>query len=354
MTAGFKAGANAAANVAANAAANAAKVFIDGEAGTTGLQIRGRLEGRADIELLRLPEGARKDPGARAEMLNAADLAVLCLPDDAAREAVAMVENPGTRLIDASTAHRVDPDWVYGLPEFDAEQPTRIAGAKRVTNPGCYALASVALLHPLVAAGLVPAETPISINAVSGYSGGGRQMIERFENPDRPDAIAAPFRAYALGLTHKHVPEIQRRSGLALRPLLVPSVGRFRQGMIVQIPLHLGALPGRPRAAELHAALASHYQGRRFIEVAPFEATLAMAHLDPEGLNGTNLVRLHVFANEAEGHAVLVALLDNLGKGASGQAVQNMNLMLGLPEGAGLGAGLDVGLDAADAPPAAA
>ena len=354
MTAGFKAGANAAANVAANAAANAAKVFIDGEAGTTGLQIRGRLEGRADIELLRLPEGARKDPGARAEMLNAADLAVLCLPDDAAREAVAMVENPGTRLIDASTAHRVDPDWVYGLPESDAEQSKRIAGAKRVTNPGCYALSSVALLHPLVAAGLVPAETPISINAVSGYSGGGRQMIERFENPDRPDAIAAPFRAYALGLTHKHVPEIQRRSGLALRPLLVPSVGRFRQGMIVQIPLHLGALPGRPRAAELHAALASHYQGRRFIEVAPFEATLAMAHLDPEGLNGTNLVRLHVFANEAEGHAVLVALLDNLGKGASGQAVQNMNLMLGLPEGAGLGAGLDVGLDAADAPPAAA
>ena len=349
MTAGFKAGANAAANVAANAAANAAKVFIDGEAGTTGLQIRGRLEGRADIELLRLPEGARKDPGARAEMLNAADLAALCLPDDAAREAVAMVENPGTRLIDASTAHRVDPDWVYGLPEFDAEQPTRIAGAKRVTNPGCYALASVALLHPLVAAGLVPAETPISINAVSGYSGGGRQMIERFENPDCPDAFATPFRAYALGLTHKHVPEIQRRSGLALRPLLVPSVGRFRQGMIVQIPLHLGALPGRPRAAELHAALASHYQGRRFIEVAPFEATLAMAHLDPEGLNGTNLVRLHVFANEAEGHAVLVALLDNLGKGASGQAVQNMNLMLGLPEEAGLDAGLDAGLNASPA-----
>ncbi len=323
------------------AGANAAKVFIDGEAGTTGLQIRGRLEGRADIELLRLPEHARKDPGARAEMLNAADLAVLCLPDDAAREAVAMVENPEVRLIDASTAHRVDPDWVYGLPEFDAQQSTRIAGAKRVTNPGCYALASVALLHPLVAAGLVPAETPISINAVSGYSGGGRQMIERFEDPDNPDAIAAPFRAYALGLTHKHVPEIHRRSGLALRPLLVPSVGRFRQGMIVQVPLHLGALPGRPRAAELHAALASHYQGRRFVEVAPFEATLAMAHLDPEGLNGTNLVRLHVFANEAEGHAVLVALLDNLGKGASGQAVQNMNLMLGLPEDAGLDAGLD-------------
>ncbi len=206
-------------------------------------------------------------------------------------------------------------------------------------------------ISPTIAEDAFIAETAISINAVSGYSGGGRKMIERFEDPDRADAIVAPFRAYALGLTHKHVPEIQRRSGLGLRPLLVPSVGRFRQGMIVQIPLHLGALPGRPRAAELHAALANHYQGRRFVEVAPFEATLAMAHLDPEGLNGTNLVRLHVFANQAEGHAVLVALLDNLGKGASGQAVQNMNLMLGLPEDAGLDAAPDA---ASDAPPAAA
>lgn len=320
---------------------NAAKVFIDGEVGTTGLQIRKRLEARADIELLRLPDNLRKDAGARAGMLNAADLAVLCLPDDAAREAAAMVENPELRLIDASTAHRVDPDWVYGLPEFDAGQSERIAAAKRVTNPGCYALASVALLHPVISAGLVPAETAISINAVSGYSGGGRKLIERFEMPDSLEAIAAPFRVYALGLAHKHVPEIHRRSGLARRPLFVPSVGRFRQGMIVQIPLHLSDLPGRPRAAELHAALATHYAGRRFVEVAPFEETQATSHLDPEGLNGTNLVRLHVFANEAEGHAVLVALLDNLGKGASGQAVQNMNLMLGLPE--------DTGLDAAPA-----
>jgi N-acetyl-gamma-glutamyl-phosphate reductase len=336
-----------AATQGARAGANAAKVFIDGEVGTTGLQIRKRLEGRADIELLHLPEDARKDAGARAEMLNAADLAVLCLPDDAAREAVALIENPDTRLIDASTAHRVDPDWVYGLPELDADQPNRIAGAKRVTNPGCYALSSVALLYPLVAAGLVPAETPISINAVSGYSGGGRKMIAQFEDPDSPDAIAAPFRVYALGLNHKHVPEIHRRSGLARRPLLVPSVGRYRQGMIVQIPLHLDTLPGRPGAADLHAALARHYAGRRFVEVASFEETLTLGHLDPEDLNGTNMVRLHVFANEAEGHAVLVALLDNLGKGASGQAVQNMNLMLGLPE--------DAGLDAAhDAAPAAA
>ncbi len=320
----------------AMAVANVAKVFIDGEVGTTGLQIRKRLEGRADIELLRLPDNLRKDTGARAEMLNAADLAVLCLPDDAAREAVAMVENPRVRLIDASTAHRTNPDWVYGLPEFDAGQSKRIAAATRVTNPGCYALASEALLHPVIAAGLVPAETAISINAVSGYSGGGRKLIERFENPDDPEAIAAPFRVYALGLAHKHVPEIHRRSGLASRPLFVPSVGRFRQGMIVQIPLHLGALPGRPRAAELHAVLGAHYAGQRFVEVAPFEETLALPHLDPESLNGTNLVRLHVFANEAEGHAVLVALLDNLGKGASGQAVQNMNLMLGLAENTGL------------------
>ena len=325
-------------NANPNAGANAAKVFIDGDVGTTGLQIRKRLEGRADIELLRLPEQARKDPAARAEMLNTADLTVLCLPDDAAREAVAMVENPEVRLIDASTAHRVHPDWVYGLPEFDAEQSGRIARAKRITNPGCYALASVALLYPLITEGLVPVETPISINAVSGYSGGGRKMIEQFEDADNPEPIAAPFRVYALGLAHKHVPEIHQRAGLVLRPLFVPSIGRFRQGMIVQIPLHLGALPGRPRAADLHAALAAHYEGRRFVEVTPFEESLAMTHLDPEDLNGTNLLRLYVFANKAAGHAVLVALLDNLGKGASGQAVQNMNLMLGLPESAGLDA----------------
>ena len=313
-----------------------ARVFIDGEVGTTGLQIRARLERRAEVELLSLPETARKDPGARAEMLNAADLAILCLPDAAAREAVAMIENPDLRVIDASTAHRSDAEWVYGLPELDAGQTRRIATAKRVSNPGCYALASVALIHPLIAAGLLPADTPVTINAVSGYSGGGRKLIERFEDSDSAEPIAAPFRVYGLGLAHKHVPEIQVRGGLAVRPLLVPSVGRFRQGMIVQVPLHLAALPGRPRAAELHAALAAHYRGRRFVTVAALEETVAMDHLDPEGLNGTNEVRLHVFANQAEGHAVLVALLDNLGKGASGQAVQNMNLMLGYPETAGL------------------
>ncbi len=323
-----------------------AKVFIDGEVGTTGLQIRARLAGRADIELLSLAEADRKDAGARAGMLNAADLAILCLPDEAARKAVAMIENPEVRVIDASTAHRTDPDWVYGLPEYDAAQPRRIGEAKRVANPGCYALASVALIHPLVAAGLMAPDTPVTINAVSGYTGGGRKLIERFEQQGSPEHITAAFRVYALGFAHKHVPEIHAHSGLSLRPLFVPSVGRFRQGMIVQVPLQLRTLPGQPRAAQLHAALAAHYQGRRFVTVAPLEETLAMDHLDPEGLNGTNEVRLHVFANEPEGHAVLIALLDNLGKGASGQAVQNMNLMLGRPEHEGL-APQDASLEAA-------
>ncbi len=313
-----------------------AKVFIDGEAGTTGLQIRARLESRTDVRLMSLAETDRKDAGARAEMLNVADLAILCLPDQAAREAVAMIENTALRVIDASTAHRSDPDWVYGLPELDAGQPGRIGAAARVTNPGCYALASVALLHPLIAAGLLPVDYPLAINAVSGYSGGGRKLIEAFEGQGSATHAASPFRVYALGLTHKHVPEIQMRGGLGHRPLFVPSVGRFRQGMIVLVPLQLRALPGRPSAADLHAALAAHYRGRRFVTVAALEDTLGMDHLDPEGLNGTNEARLHVFANEAEGHVVLAALLDNLGKGASGQAVQNMNLMLGFPEDEGL------------------
>ncbi|MDH3474097.1 MAG: N-acetyl-gamma-glutamyl-phosphate reductase [Rhodospirillales bacterium] len=313
-----------------------ANVFIDGEIGTTGLQIRARLEARGDIELLSLPSEARKNPLRRAEMLNSADLAILCLPDDAAREAAAMIENPAVRVIDASTAHRTHADWVYGFPEYEAGQAERIAAARRVTNPGCYALASIALIHPLIAAGLLPPEHPVTINAVSGYSGGGRKLIERFEDAGAADHIAAPFRVYALGLAHKHVPEIQARGGLATRPLFVPSVGRFRQGMIVQVPLHLGSLPGRPDAAALHAVFARHYEGRRFVEVVPLAETLAMDHLDPEGLNGTNGLRLHVFANEAAGQVVLAGLLDNLGKGASGQAVQNLNLMLGRPEDAGL------------------
>lgn len=309
-----------------------ARIFIDGEVGTTGLQIRARLEARADVELVRLPEAERKDPARRAEVLNSVDLAILCLPDAAAREAVAMIETSSVRVLDASTAHRVDPDWIYGFPELDGEQSARIAAAPRVSNPGCYALSSVALIRPLVAAGLMPPDYPVTINAVSGYSGGGRQLIERFEEAGAPDHIAAPFRVYALGLAHKHVPEIQSRCGLSARPLFVPSVGRFRQGMIVQVPLHLAGLNGRPSPADVQGALAAHYAGRRFVTVAPLAETLATDHLDPEDLNGTNDLRLHVFANEAAGHVLLVAQLDNLGKGASGQAIQNMNLMLGFPE----------------------
>ncbi len=314
----------------------AAKVFIDGEAGTTGLQIRARLAARAEIELLSLPEAARKDPAGRAEMLNAADLAILCLPDQAARAAVAMIENPAVRVIDASTAHRIDPDWVYGFPEYDGDQGRRIAEAKRVSNPGCYALSAVALIHPLVAKGLLPADHSAAINAISGYSGGGRKLIESFENPETPEPITASFRVYALGLDHKHVPEIRVHGGLGSRPLFVPSYGRFRQGMIVQIPLRLDALPGSPRAADLHGALARHYRGRRFVTVADPEETRALEHLDPEEMNGTNVLRLHVLANEAEGQAVLLGLLDNLGKGASGQAVQCANLMCGFEETVGL------------------
>ncbi len=314
-----------------------AKVFIDGAQGTTGLQIHDWLEGRADIEVVSLTEAERKDPAARAEMLNGCDLAILCLPDDAALEAVAMVENPDVKVIDASTAHRVDGEWTYGFPELNAGQGEAIAAAKRVANPGCYAIASVAMLVPLIQAGLLPKDHPVTINAISGYSGGGRRLIESYEDKDSPDHTEAPFRVYGLGLEHKHVPEIEAHSGIGIRPLFVPSVGRFSQGMIVQLPLQLWALKGKPSAKDVHGALEAHYQGRRFVTVMPLDDPAGMDGLEPEALNGTNELRLHVFANEDREQAVVAGLLDNLGKGASGQAVQNLNLMLGLDEGAGLG-----------------
>ncbi len=313
------------------------KVFIDGEAGTTGLQIRERLVGRPEFGLLSLPDDARKDAARRAEMLNAADIVILCLPDHAAREAVALIERPGVRVIDASTAHRTSDGWVYGFPEYDANQSARIAAATRVTNPGCYAVASVAMLHPLVAAGLLPAGWPLTINAVSGYSGGGKVLIASFEDASSPDPIDAVFHVYDLALAHKHVPEIQCRGGLESRPLLVPSIGRYRQGMIVQIPLQLWALPGKPSPGDVRTALAAHYQGRNFVSVAEPDESAALKRLDPEALNGTNELRLHVFGNREHDQAVIAGVLDNLGKGAAGQAVQNMNVMCGLPETAGLG-----------------
>ena len=313
-----------------------ARVFIDGEVGTTGLQIRARLADRDDVDVISLPEAERKSPRRRADLLNAVDLAILCLPDNAAREAVAMIENPDVRVLDASTAHRVAPGWIYGLPEYDRHQADKIAAATRVANPGCYALSSVAMLYPLIKAGILPAGHFVAINAISGYSGGGRQLIEAYEDRDSDSYTEAPFSLYALGLDHKHIPEIQRYGGLANRPLFMPSVGRFRDGMIVQLPLQLRALPGAPSPADVHDALARHYEGRTYVTVAAPGDVAAMERLEPRALNGTNELRLHVFGNPAHGQAVVVALLDNLGKGASGQAVQNMNLMLGFEESRGL------------------
>ncbi len=306
------------------------KVFIDGEAGTTGLQIRARLADHGGVELLRLPEDRRKDADQRLAMFEAADIAVLCLPDAAAREAAAMIGgNSEIRVIDASSAHRTHDDWVYGFPELDDGQPGRIAEARRVSNPGCYAISSVAILHPLVAAGLLPPDWPLTINAVSGYSGGGKGLIADFEDAASPGYTEAAFQLYALGLDHKHVPEIQARGGLAHRPLLTPSVGRFRQGMIVSLPLQLWALPGRPRPSDIHRALADHYRGAAHVIVAAPAETAALERLDPESLVGSDVMHLHVFGNEAHDQAVIAAVLDNLGKGASGQAVQNLNLMCG-------------------------
>lgn len=322
-----------------------ASVFIDGEAGTTGLQIFDRLKDRADLDLIRLDDSRRKDESARRDALNAADVAILCLPDAAAREAVALIDSPTTRVIDASTAHRTDAAWVYGFQEYADDQRQRMSGSTRIANPGCYAVTSIALLHPLSAAGLVPADWPISINAVSGYSGGGKSMIAAFEGAEGAEATDVTVYSYALELKHKHLPEIVRWGGIGHAPIFQPHVGRYRQGMLVQIPLPLWAMPGRPTVERIHAALAAHYEGERFVEVAPIgqPAAAAASHppngrdaLDPECLNGTNRLRLHVLTNPDRDMAVIAGVLDNLGKGASGQAVQTLNLLIGADETAGL------------------
>ncbi|HXQ47812.1 MAG TPA: N-acetyl-gamma-glutamyl-phosphate reductase [Caulobacteraceae bacterium] len=312
------------------------RVFIDGEAGTTGLQIRERLAARPDLTVLSIDPARRKDAGARAELLNGADLVILCLPDDAAREAVSLIANPLVKVIDASTAHRVAPGWVYGFPEMAKGQRAAIAAANRVTNPGCYPTGSTALLKPLVDTGLVPADWPVTINAVSGYSGGGKSMIAEFEDEDAANFTSVPYRIYATDLAHKHVPEMQANIGLTHRPLFAPAVGRYAQGMIVEVPLPLWALPGAPKPADVHAALEAAYRGERFVEVASLGEARAVRTLDPEGLNGTNRMRLFVFASGDGEQVRLAALLDNLGKGAAGAAVQNLNIMLGLPEETGL------------------
>jgi N-acetyl-gamma-glutamyl-phosphate reductase len=321
-------------------------VFIDGEAGTTGLQIRERLAGRADLEILSIDPARRKDADARAELLNAADAVVLCLPDAASREAVSLVTSNSVRIVDASTAYRVDTNWTYGFAEMDAGQRSAIAGAMRVSNPGCYPTGFIGLVRPLVAAGLIPPDFPLTVNAVSGYSGGGRGLIEEFEGPT-PVGTADALRVYGLNLAHKHVPEMTVHGGLNHAPVFAPAVGRFAQGMIVEVPLQLWALPGKPGPDDLHVALQAFYAGERFVEVASgpecaeLQKTRAgaggyVAALDPEALKGTNRMRLFVFGNPDGSQARLVAQLDNLGKGASGAAVQNLNLMLGLEEGAGL------------------
>ncbi len=302
-------------------------IFIDGDQGTTGLQIHQRLRHRADLQLLRLDPRYRKDPQHRAEAINACDIAILCLPDDAARQAVASIHNPAVRIIDASSAHRTHADWTYGFAEMGAEQAHAITTAKRVSNPGCYPTGAIGLLRPLLQAGLLPADYPISINAVSGYSGKGRAGVDEYEGEN---AIAAPaFQLYGLGLTHKHVPEISGHSGLLHRPVFVPAYGAFRQGIVLTIALQLQLLAPGMTGAQLHACLADHYVGQRHVHVMPLADSQALSHLDPQGMNDTDDLRLMVFEHGQQ--VLLAAVFDNLGKGAAGAAVQNLDLMITPP-----------------------
>jgi N-acetyl-gamma-glutamyl-phosphate reductase len=306
-------------------------VFVDGGSGTTGLGIAERLSRQSDITVKTIADDRRKDPGAKRALMEEVDLVILCLPDEAAKETAALIDGMGNaapKVIDASTAFRVAPDWAYGFPELTANQADKIRMARKVSNPGCYPTGAIALLRPIVDAGLLPTDYPVTVNAVSGYSGGGKSMIASFE-----EGTAPHFELYGLGFAHKHLPEMQLYSKLTRRPIFVPSVGNYRQGMLVSIPLQLDMLPGKPSGADLQAALAKHYTGSRFVSVMPLgNAASESGKIEPEALNETNKLELYVFASDTHRQAVLVARLDNLGKGASGAAVQNMRLMLSLPE----------------------
>ncbi|MFO7301799.1 MAG: N-acetyl-gamma-glutamyl-phosphate reductase [Acidobacteriota bacterium] len=317
------------------------RVYVDGQQGTTGLRIHEVLAGRDDIEVLRIDPEKRKDPAERARLLNAADVAFLCLPDDASREAAAMVTNPRTCLIDASTAFRTDPGWVFGLPELAPGQRDRIRTSKRIANPGCHSTAFILLVRPLIDAGLIPRELPLSATSLTGYSGGGRKMIEQYETSGDP-RLRSP-RPYALTLRHKHLPEMHVHTGLATPPVFQPVVGPFYKGLTVSIPLHLSQLPPGTTPAALHEALARRYEGERFVQVMPLNDAdvLSDGYFDVQAANDTNRVDLFVFASDTQ--ALLMARLDNLGKGASGAAVQSMNLHLGVEEDRGLTVGETVG-----------